>query len=100
MAKWDACNVSAATSAGAVVVTTAPAIFYGICASGSANATVINVHNGVTTAGAKVFMVSVPATDVSHDGPYVPIVCPSGIVTTNVGTLTTYVVLYNKLVVA
>lgn len=97
MAKYDAVIATPATSAGAVVVTTLPALLYGVCASGSANATVINVHNGVTTGGAKVFMLGVPATDVGHDGPFVPVVCGSGITATNVGTVSSYVVYYSNI---
>ena len=97
MGKWDACVAAAVTSAGAVVVTTSPALFYGISASGSAVATVINVHDGVTTAGAKVFIVDAPAAVANHEGPFVPIVCNGGITTTNVGTVAAYIALYAKL---
>jgi hypothetical protein len=96
MAKYDAVIASPATSAGAFVVTTKPALLYGVCVSGSANNTFINVHNG-NTAGAKVFMIEAVATTVSHDGPFTPIVCGNGIVATNVGTVTNYVVYFSNI---
>jgi hypothetical protein len=96
MAKYDAAIASPATSAGAFVVTTRPAMFYGVCCSGSANNTFINVHNK-NTAGAKIFMMEAVATTVTHDGPFIGVICGDGIVATNIGTVTNYVVYYAEI---
>jgi len=97
MARFDAVIASPATSAGAFIVTTVDALLYGICASGSAVATFIDVHKGVNTAGGKVFALSVASVDVSNDGPYAPIVCAGGITATNIGTVASYIVYYTNL---
>jgi hypothetical protein len=95
MAQLDVCvSKLVGVAGGATVVASTPAYFYGICASGSANATVIDVFNGASTAGTKVFMHSVEATAANHDGPYVPVICSNGITTTNIGTISSYVVFY------
>jgi len=95
--KWDACIASPATSAGAFIVTTKPALFYGISVSGSANNTFINVHNSPNTGGAKVFMIEAVATTVTNDSTMVPIVCGNGITATNIGTVTNYIIFYSVL---
>ncbi len=94
---FDACIASPITSAGVFIVTTKDAVLYGLCVSGSVNATVVNVHAGGNTAGAKVFMCNVAATSPSNDGPYTPVVCANGIAATNIGTLASYVVYYAEL---
>ena len=93
MGRFDAAVVSPSTSAGAFVVTTKAAVLYGVCASGSSADTVINVYNA-NTAGRKTFILPVTSALPANDGPYIGVVCPDGIVATNVGTLVSYVVYY------
>ena len=97
MAKYDACVVSAFTSAGAFVVTTCDALLYGVTGLGSAAATIVNVHQGVNTGGTKKFVASFDVTAGVNEGPSAPIVCAGGITATNVGTVATYAVLYANL---
>lgn len=94
--KFDACVVSVFTSNGAVVITTSDSLLYGIICSGSSNAAIINVHQGITTGGDKKFIANVPATAASVEAPPVPIVCAGGITTTNIGSVSTYAVMYVK----
>ena len=94
--KYDACVVTTITSAGSFLVTSKPALFYGVSCSGSTAATVINVHNSAVASGVltKIFTIAAPAAAANNDGPYYPVVCGSGISCTNIGTVTGYVVFY------
>lgn len=94
MAREDYSIISAFTSAGAFVVTTRDSALISIVASGSANATAIHIFAGVNTAGTKKYILGVPAALTTEGGPYSPIICSGGITATNIGTVTTYAVLF------
>ena len=97
MSKTTRCIACTWTSAGAVIVTTAPAAFVGISGLGSANATTITVFNGVTTAGARIATIPFGATAGVFEGPAQAIACSNGIVATNAGTVAGYTILYATL---
>jgi len=94
MAREDYCIVSPATSAGAVIITTRDSAIIGISVSGSSAATVINIHKGVTTAGAKVAMFPVASALAQNLTAPGAGICQGGILATNVGTVTSYVVYF------
>lgn len=91
------CVVSAWTSAGAFVVTTAPAALIGISYLGSADATTITAFDGVTTAGRTVAKFNIPTTEGNLKTSCIPIICTAGIVATNAGTVGGYAVLWTKI---
>jgi hypothetical protein len=94
--KNEHCRASAYTSAGAFVVATTAASFYGIMCSGSANNTTITIKDGVTTAANTIAVFGITATTGNVFSLAVPVACTSGITATNAGTVTGYVVMYGK----
>ena len=97
MSKTTRCIACTWTSAGAVIVTTAPAAFIGISGLGSANATTVTVFNGKNTAGATIAVIPFGAAAGVFEGPSQPVACSSGIVATNAGTVAGYTILYATL---
>ena len=92
-----ACIASPWTSAGAVVITTKPALLVGISYQGSAGAATITIKNGVTTGASNIVVFNIPATAGGFYTTPIPIVCGSGLISTNAGTVDGYSVLYSTI---
>jgi hypothetical protein len=72
-------------------------VFVGVSGEGSAAQTVVYIKDGRTTAGRNVAVVDFAITAGVLDGPCVPVVCSTGIVATNLGTVAGYCVYYSTL---
>jgi hypothetical protein len=91
---WGECKVSAWTSAAAFVVTTQKCRFIGVSFLGSAAATTLQIFDGKDTAGKTIAIYPVGVTSGGMYSTMFPIICTSGIVATNIGTMAGYNVYY------
>lgn len=99
MSKWDACVVSAQSTAATLVVTTKDALLCGatIMAGATATAGGIVVHVTNTTGAAAYALTHATSGDRVSGGPSVPVVCSGGMVVTCTGTAFNFTVAYIEL---
>lgn len=99
MSKWDACILTAQSTAGTLVVTTKDAIICGatILAGATATAGGIVVHVGNTTGAAAFALTHATSGDRVSDGPAIPVVCSGGMVVTCTGTAFNFTIAYVEL---
>ena len=99
MSKFDAAIPTAYTSAASLVVSTRDCLLHGICiiAGATAGAGSVVAHATNTTGGIVFGLTAVTSGGMVNDGPYQPVVCSGGLVTTVTGTAFNYVVYYTNL---